>query len=173
VADIGCGSGAIAVALAYSRPDLQIIATDISAPALEIAKANAHRHGLLERIQFAQGDLYAPLAGLQLDVIVANPPYIAAADAHLHQGDLRFEPPCALTDQADGLAILRRLAKHAHEYLRPGGWLALEHGYDQGSAVADLLSAAGLENVRTHTDLFANPRNTTGQMPQHNGPGNP
>jgi release factor glutamine methyltransferase len=163
VADIGCGSGAIAVALAHKRPDLHVFATDISLEALEVARANAHQHGVDARVHFACGDLYAPLEAAQFDVIVSNPPYIAADDAHLRQGDLRFEPQTALTDCADGLQLLRRLAHGASARLNPGGWLALEHGFDQGQAVATLLTQAGLENVATHTDLSAQPRNTVAQ----------
>ncbi|MGL4574056.1 MAG: peptide chain release factor N(5)-glutamine methyltransferase [Burkholderiaceae bacterium] len=163
VADIGCGSGAIAVALAHKRPDLQVLATDVSTEALDIARANAQQHGVAARVRFACGDLYAPLEGAQFDMIVSNPPYIAAQDVHLQQGDLRFEPSLALTDRADGLALLRRLAQGASARLNPGGWLALEHGFDQGQAVATLLAQAGLENVATHTDLSAQPRNTVAQ----------
>jgi release factor glutamine methyltransferase len=163
VADVGCGSGAIAVALAHKRPDLHVLATDISEEALEVARANAQKHGVAARVRFAGGNLYAPLQAARFDVIVSNPPYIAAADAHLQQGDLRFEPRTALTDHGDGLQLLRRLAQGADARLNPGGWLALEHGFDQGDAVAALLAQAGLENVATHTDLSGQPRNTVAQ----------
>jgi release factor glutamine methyltransferase len=163
VADIGCGSGAIAVAAAHARPDLHITATDLSADALAVAQRNAHTHGVAARMRFAHGDVYTPLAGQRFDVIVSNPPYVAASDAHLTQGDLRFEPRSALTDAADGLSILRRLAQGAPAHLKPHGWLALEHGYNQADAVQALLRAAGLENVRTTADLAGQPRNTAGQ----------
>lgn len=168
VADIGCGSGAIAVAAAHTRPDLHITATDVSAAALAVAQRNAVAHGVQDRVTFVQGDLFAPLAtlaGQRFAVIASNPPYIAAGDAHLAQGDIRFEPQGALTDAADGLAILRRLAEGAAAHLQPGGWLALEHGYDQGPAVHALLTAAGFQNVYTVADLAGRPRNTAGQMP--------
>jgi release factor glutamine methyltransferase len=162
VADVGCGSGAIAVAAAHARPDLQIVATDISAAALAIAQRNAALHQVHQRVHLVQGDLYAPLAAQRFEVIVSNPPYIAQHDAHLAQGDLRFEPQAALTDGADGLTLLRRLAQGARAHLRAGGWLALEHGHDQAVAVQALLSEAGLAQVRTVPDLAGLPRNTVG-----------
>jgi release factor glutamine methyltransferase len=165
VADIGCGSGSIAIALAHARPDLLVIATDVSAAALQVARANALALGVAQRVTFMQGDLLAPLAQASCAVVVSNPPYIAAGDAHLAQGDLRFEPTSALTDGADGLALLRKIAADAPRCLTPGGWLAVEHGHDQGAAVMALFQAAGLEQVATTPDLAGIPRNTVGQRP--------
>ena len=151
VADLGTGSGAIAIAIARNRRDLQVTATDISAAALEVARQNAALH----RVQatFLQGHWYAPLGAARFDLIVSNPPYIVRGDPHLEQGDLPFEPIDALTDHADGLDALRELIAGAAGHLRPGGMLLLEHGYDQAKAVRALLSAHGFEAVKSWTDL--------------------
>jgi release factor glutamine methyltransferase len=163
IADIGCGSGAIAVSVAHTRPDLHVTATDISADALAVAQRNAQTHDATARMTFAPGDLYAPLGGTRFDVIVSNPPYIAAGDTHLQQGDLRFEPATALTDHADGLALIRILVAKAGVHLTPGGWLALEHGHDQGNQVHALFTQAGFAQVRSVADLAGLARNTLGQ----------
>ena len=149
--DLGTGSGAIAVALAHSRPDAKVTALDVSAPALEVARANAARHGASVRL--LRSDWYQALADEPYDVIVANPPYIAAGDAHLSQGDLRFEPAGALTDGADGLAALRRIAAGAPAHLVAQGWLLMEHGYDQAKQVRALLDQAAWSEVRSWCDL--------------------
>lgn len=151
VVDLGTGSGAVAIALARTRHDLQVSATDISHAALDVARQNAALH----RVQpaFYQGSWYAPLGQHRFDLIVANPPYIVAADPHLSQGDLPFEPLDALTDHADGLSALRLLAAGAHRHLHPGGWVLLEHGYDQAQAVRALLTAQGFTGVQSWTDL--------------------
>ena len=134
VLDLGTGSGAIAITLACERPDAQVTATDASEAAVAVARKNASRLGA-ERVTFACGSWFAPVAGRRFDVIVANPPYVAAADPHLGQGDLRFEPRGALTDEsADGLASLRQIAADAAAHLNSDGWLLLEHGYDQAGA---------------------------------------
>ena len=142
VLDLGTGCGAIAVTLACERADLEVTATDSSAPALELARANARAHG--RDIEFLEGDWYAPLAGRRFDLIAANPPYVAAGDPHLGRGDLRFEPARALTDgSADGLDSIRAIVAGAARHLNPGGWLLFEHGYDQAQAAGALLEAAG------------------------------
>ena len=151
VADLGTGSGAIAIAVARNRPDVQVTATDASAAALEVAAQNAALHRV--RLDLLQGDWYAPIAERRFDIIAANPPYIRAGDVHLGQGDLPFEPVDALTDHADGLSALRSLAASAPAHLRTGGWLLLEHGYDQAAAVRMLLIDAGLTDVASWTDL--------------------
>jgi release factor glutamine methyltransferase len=152
VLDLGTGSGAIAVALAHARPDAAVSALDMSAAALAVARRNAARHRVSVRL--VQSDWYAALAAEQrFDVIVANPPYIAAGDAHLAQGDLRFEPADALTDHADGLSALRSIIAGAARHLDRGGWLLLEHGYDQAAQVRDLLVAHRFQQVRSWTDL--------------------
>ena len=163
VADLGTGSGAIAIAIARNRRDLQVTATDVSAAALDVARQNAALH----RVQptFLQGDWYAALGDRRFDLIVCNPPYIVAGDAHLVQGDLPFEPLDALTDHADGLTALRLLASGAHRHLRPGGWLLLEHGHDQAAAVRLLLADAGFTGVQSWRDIAGIERVSGGCLP--------
>ncbi len=166
VADLGTGSGAIALALASERPQAQVIATDASEAALAVAQRNAAGHAL-PNVSFRKGDRdwYAPLTGERFALIASNPPYIANDDAHLEQGDLRFEPATALASGRDGLDDIRALAAGAHAYLQPGGWLLLEHGWDQGAAVRALLRGGGLEAVETVQDLEARDRVTLGRRP--------
>ncbi len=151
VLDMGTGSGAIAVAIAHARPDAQVSALDASAAALEVARANASRNGV--HVDFLQSDWYAALSRSprRFDMIVSNPPYIVAGDRHLSEGDLRFEPVDALTDHADGLSALRTIVAGAPAFLAPGGWLLLEHGYDQAQAVRALLQ--GWDQVQSWRDL--------------------
>ncbi|WMJ67906.1 peptide chain release factor N(5)-glutamine methyltransferase [Stenotrophomonas sp. 24(2023)] len=165
LADLGTGSGAIALALASERPRAQVLATDASADALAVATRNAARHEL-GNVHFAQGrhDWYAPLQGRHLDLIATNPPYIASGDPHLSQGDLRFEPATALASGADGLDDIRRIAAGAPAHLVPGGWLLIEHGWDQGAPIRTLLQAAGLEQVETVQDLEQRDRVTLGRQ---------
>jgi release factor glutamine methyltransferase len=151
VLDMGTGSGAIAVALAHTRPDASVSALDFSEAALDIARANAASNGAT--VRFLQSDWYAALHGEVFELIASNPPYIAAGDAHLSQGDLRFEPAAALTDRADGLSALRTIAAGAAGHLVAGGWLLLEHGYDQAAQVRELLAAEGYTGVRSWRDL--------------------
>ena len=162
VADLGTGSGAIAIAIARSRPDLQVSATDVSDEALEVARHNAALHRVQPR--FLHGDWYAALGSQRFDLIVANPPYIVAGDVHLAQGDLPYEPIDALTDHGDGLGALRILADGARAHLAPAGWVMLEHGYDQAAAVRALLSACGLQSVQSWHDLAGIERVTGGQL---------
>jgi release factor glutamine methyltransferase len=157
ILDLGTGSGAIAVTLALERPQAQVTAIDASAAALEVARANAAALGA--RVELLHGAWYAPAAGRRFDVIVANPPYVAAGDAHLAEGDLRFEPRAALTDgSADGLDSIRAIVGGAAAHLAPGGCLLLEHGYDQAEAVARLLADAGFRNRLSIPDLAGIPR---------------
>ena len=155
VVDLGTGSGAIAVAIAAMRPDAQVWATDISGKALDIARKNAAsclKNG--QSVRFRQGNWYEALeSDSRFDLIVSNPPYIHAADEHLQKGDLRFEPQGALTDCADGLSALEKLAINAPDFLKNGGWLLLEHGYDQSEAVRTSLSRYGLGSVQSWKDL--------------------
>ncbi|MGZ3184581.1 MAG: peptide chain release factor N(5)-glutamine methyltransferase [Telluria sp.] len=152
VLDMGTGSGAIAVAVAHARPDAQVTALDASPAALDVARANAQRNGA--HVRFLHSDWYGALPqGERFDVIASNPPYVAAGDPHLSEGDLRFEPAGALTDHADGLSALRAIAAGAAARLAPGGWLLLEHGYDQAAAVRALLSSAGFAEVQSWRDL--------------------
>ncbi len=150
--DLGTGSGAIALALLRERPRWRVTAVDASPEALEVARENGRRNGL-EQIRFLQSDWYRALAGEQFDLIVSNPPYVAAGDPHLDAGDLRFEPACALVAGEDGLADLTLITGGAAAYLRPGGWLLLEHGSGQGVQVRRLLEAAGFTQVGTRADL--------------------
>jgi len=150
--DMGTGSGAIAVAVAVTRPDTAVTALDVSPDALAIAQANAAANGA--DVRFLLSSWFDALdAGATFDVIASNPPYIAAGDAHLAQGDLRFEPPGALTDHADGLSALRLIVAGSGRHLAPGGWLLLEHGYDQAAAVRALLLDAGFADVQSWKDL--------------------
>jgi len=162
IADLGTGSGAIALALAQARPRARVRATDASADAIEVARGNAARLGI-RNIEFAQGDWCSALGDMRFDVIVSNPPYIAAGDAHLQQGDLRFEPPGALASGADGLDAIRIIARDAPAHLRPGGWLLLEHGYDQGVAVRELLAQRSFVEVTTVHDLEGRDRVSAGR----------
>ncbi len=148
--DLGTGSGAIAVALAHARPNAQVMATDASADALAVACRNADHHHVA--VRFGLSDWYENIDGT-FDLIASNPPYIAAGDPHLTQGDLRFEPAMALTDQADGLSDLMSIIDGALAHLNPGGWLLMEHGHDQAAAVRALLERAGWQQVQSWRDL--------------------
>ena len=162
VADLGTGSGALALALASERPRTHVVATDASLPALAVARGNAERLGIAN-VTFAAGDWCAALGNQRFEVIVANPPYIATGDVHLGEGDLRFEPVSALASGRDGLDALRAIAACAPTHLLHGGWLLLEHGWDQAPQVRALLSASGLGGVRSVRDLAGHERVTLGQ----------
>lgn len=163
VADLGTGSGAIALAIAKARPRTRVVATDISAAALEVARGNAARLGI-GNVEFRQGLWCASLDNERFDAIVSNPPYIAAGDPCLHEGDLRFEPSKALSPGVDGLSALRTIIDAAPAHLRPGGWLLLEHGFDQGSDVRDLLLDHGFAEVFTQNDLEHRERISGGRI---------
>lgn len=167
-ADLGTGTGAIALAIASERPRTTVVAVDASADALAVAQANARALGL-ERIGFCQGDWLAPLAGQRFHLIASNPPYIADDDAHLQQGDLRFEPRSALASGRDGLDDIRKIAADAPAHLFPGGWLLVEHGWDQGDAVRAIFQANGLAAVETVQDWEQRDRVTLGRMPDAAG----
>ncbi|HEL5403962.1 TPA: peptide chain release factor N(5)-glutamine methyltransferase [Stenotrophomonas maltophilia] len=166
LADLGTGSGAIALALASERPQAQVLATDASQGALAVAARNAARHEL-GNVRFAEGgyDWYAPLQGIRFDLIASNPPYIASDDPHLEQGDLRFEPATALASGVDGLDDIRRIVDGGQAHLRPGGWLLIEHGWDQGAAIRALFETAGFAEVQTVQDLEQRDRITLGRRP--------
>ena len=154
VLDLGTGSGAIALAIAHEAPSAIVIATDQSSEALEIAKSNAKHLGLESRVRFMQGNWYEALGGNALfDVILSNPPYIANQDPHLTQGDLRFEPISALTDQGSGLNCLETIISQASKYLKPGGLIAVEHGHDQSDNVMKMMSSINLSNIESYPDL--------------------
>jgi release factor glutamine methyltransferase len=160
VADLGTGSGAIALALASERPDAQVEGTDASPQALAVAERNAQRLDLV-RVRFRCGHWYEPLTPGAYDLLVSNPPYVAHDDPHL--GALRFEPAAALTDGADGLQCLREIVAAAPRYLRAGGWLLVEHGFAQGEAVRALFADAGLVDVSTRRDYGGQERATAGR----------
>ena len=163
VLDLGTGSGAIALALASERPDWQVSACDCSEAALAIARANAAALGL-GRVTFVCSDWFAAIAeDARFDLIVSNPPYIAASDPHLARGDVRFEPRQALVSGTDGLDDIRRIAADAPRFLRPGGWLWLEHGYQQAEGVAALLRERGFVDVGSRSDLAGLARHTGGR----------
>ena len=162
VVDLGTGSGAIALALAHERPRWQVTATDVSLAALAVARANAARLGL-GGIDFRAGSWLAPLAGARFDLIVSNPPYVAADDPALADPALAHEPRLALTPGADALGFLRQIARDAPQHLEPGGWLLLEHGAAQAAAVRHELVLAGCRYVRSHRDLAGHERITEGQ----------
>jgi release factor glutamine methyltransferase len=163
VADLGTGSGAIALAIAQSRPGVRVLATDASEAALRIARGNAHRLKLAN-VEFAQGDWCAALGDARdLELIASNPPYIAEDDPHLREGDLRFEPRAALASGADGLDAIRILVRDARAHLRDGGWLLLEHGFAQGGAVRGLLEGSGYREVFTERDLESRERVSGGR----------
>ena len=161
VLDMGTGSGAIAVAIAHSRPDARVSALDASAPALAVARANAAANGAT--VRFLHSDWFAALGAERFDLIVSNPPYIANGDRHLSEGDLRFEPAVALTDYADGLSALRAIVAGAASHLAPGAWLLLEHGYDQAAQVRALLAGQGYAGVQSWRDLSGIERVSGGQ----------
>jgi release factor glutamine methyltransferase len=154
IVDVGTGSGAIAVALAHELPQSHVTATDISAEALAIAKQNAKRNGVAERVRFLQGDLLTPVSGESFEVVASNPPYVSSGDRASMDVEVReYEPETALFAGADGLAIYRRLIPQATEALVPGGHLVLEIGYDQRDAISQLLAASGFENTEFVPDL--------------------
>lgn len=161
IADLGTGSGAVALALARERPRCHLIASDLSAAALAMARANASHLGIAN-VEFRPGEWLAPFTGEHLDMIVSNPPYIAERDPHLTQGDVRFEPRPALVAGADGLDAIRRIVAGAGTHLKPGGWLLLEHGYRQAAGVRALLQAHGYATVTSCRDMAGHERVSSG-----------
>jgi release factor glutamine methyltransferase len=157
VLDLGTGSGAIAVSLAHARRDARVTATDVSQGALALARRNAAVHAVAP--QFVQSDWFEQVED-QFDLIISNPPYIAASDPHLMQGDLRFEPRAALTDESNGMMHIGTIIDGAVRHLNPGGWLLLEHGYDQAAAVRALLQKSGWQQVQSWKDLSGTERVT-------------
>ena len=164
VADLGTGSGAIALALASERPGAQVLATDACAGALEVAGANA-RALALHNVEFRLGNWFDAVPGRRFDLVASNPPYIAAGDPHLAQGDLRYEPAGALASGPDGLDAIRAIVAAAPGHLAPGGWVLLEQGWDQAADVRALLGAAGFVEVATCRDLEQRDRVSLGRMP--------
>lgn len=152
VLDLGTGTGAIAISIAHARPDVDVVGVDASPAALEVAHENAQRLGV-HNIRFVRSDWFTALSGQRFDLIVSNPPYIASNDEHLSQGDVRFEPLSALVSGVDGLDDIRSIVAQAQGYLEQGGWLMLEHGYDQARSVRDLLQESGYGNVFSARDI--------------------
>lgn len=161
VIDLGTGSGILAITLAAERPLAHVIGVDISYAALETAQRNAERLQVAN-VSFAVSNWFADIAESDFDLVVSNPPYIAADDPHLRQGDVRFEPANALVSAENGLKDIRMIAEQARSHLKPQGQLLLEHGYNQAAEVRAILSALGYRHIATHQDLANNPRVTTG-----------
>ena len=161
-ADLGTGSGNMALALGHERPHCAITATDCSAAALAVARDNAQRLAVTN-VRFLHGDWFAPLRDERHALIVSNPPYVATDDPHLREGDLCHEPQLALVSGPDGLDALRHLIQYAPEHLLPGGWLLLEHGHAQGAAVRELFKGRGYDQIATHRDLAGHERVTVGR----------
>ncbi|MBP8172746.1 MAG: peptide chain release factor N(5)-glutamine methyltransferase [Aeromonadaceae bacterium] len=161
VLDLGTGTGAIALALKSERPELQVFAVDRVPEACELARENAQ--DLQLAIEIRQGSWFEPVAGERFSLILSNPPYIDAADPHLQEGDVRFEPASALVAERCGMADLLQIIQQAPIYLLSGGWLLLEHGWQQGEAVREALLAAGFEAVSSVCDYGSNERVSLGQ----------
>ncbi|MDZ4141860.1 MAG: peptide chain release factor N(5)-glutamine methyltransferase [Methylotenera sp.] len=169
ILDLGTGTGAIALAIAKHRPQASVTAVDASTAALEIARKNAENLNIVN-VQFVLSHWFDNLDNEnnnvnQFDVIVSNPPYIEQNDAHLTQGDLRFEPLSALVSGVDGLDDIRQIINNCLIHLKPQGWLMLEHGYNQAELVTDLLAQTGLTNLETIKDIAGNNRVTIGKNP--------
>lgn len=164
VLDLGTGAGAIALALACERPAWQVTGVDRVPEAVALAKGNGIRLQLANA-RFAESCWFSALAGQRFQLIVSNPPYIAAADPHLSQGDVRFEPSSALVAGIDGLDDIRLIIEQAPEHLLAGGWLLLEHGFDQAEAVRELLVQRGFATVESRRDLGGHQRISLGQWP--------
>ena len=162
VLDLGTGSGAVALAIARERPNARVTASDVSAPALTLACHNAERLGI-GNITFVTSEWYEALGAMHCDLIVSNPPYVAADDPALTTGDASHEPRLALSPGPTGLEAIERIAAGARAHLRAGGWLAVEHGAEQGEAVRALFSRHGLSTIRTRRDLAGHERVTTGR----------
>lgn len=162
--DLGTGSGAIALALATERPRDTVVATDVSADALSVARYNASRLELAN-VEFALGSWFEAVSGQRFDLVASNPPYVAAGDPHLEEDGLPFEPITALVAGQDGLDAIRLLAKQSPEHLHPGGSLFMEHGYDQAEQVARILAVAGFTDIRHHADLAGIQRVSSGRWP--------
>jgi release factor glutamine methyltransferase len=163
VLDLGAGSGCIAISIAKHRPQARVVAVDRSTAALAVARDNAERHAVTN-LELTASDWFSALAGQRFDLIVSNPPYVAAGDPHLRQGDLRFEPAAALAAGSDGLDCIRLIIASAPQYLSSGGWLAFEHGGDQAAHCRELLAHAGFSEVFSRTDLAGIERVSGGQL---------
>jgi release factor glutamine methyltransferase len=157
VLDLGTGSGAIALTIAYMRGDVEVVAVDSSTAALDVARFNARKLGI-RNLRLIQSDWFSALKGETFDIIVSNPPYIASGDAHLSQGDLRFEPSAALVSGMDGFEAIRHIVTRSRCHLNANGWLLLEHGHDQAAAVRALLQQSAFDEVYSAKDLSGTER---------------
>ena len=164
ILDLGTGTGAIALAVAKHRPKANVVAVDASPAALEVAKKNAATLAITN-VRLMLSDWFDALLGERFDLIVSNPPYIEQNDVHLTQGDVRFEPISALASGADGLDDIRHIVANCLIYLKPQGWLMIEHGYNQADLVADLMAEAGLVSIQTIKDFGGNNRVTIAKNP--------
>ncbi len=164
ILDLGTGSGAIALAIAKNRPQASVIAVDASKAALAVAKKNAQNLSI-DNVEFVLSNWFQHLNNQPFDVIVSNPPYIEENDAHLSQGDLRFEPISALSSGEDGLNDIRQIIENSLVHLLPQGWLMLEHGFNQADKVADLMANTGFVSIETIKDFGGNNRVTIGKNP--------
>ena len=162
--DLGTGTGAIALSLAKDRPQWSVTAVDRVEQAVDLAERNRQRLHL-DNANVLLSHWFSAVEGQRFDLILSNPPYIASNDPHLVEGDVRFEPSSALVSGTDGLDDLRLIVSQAPAHLEPGGWLLLEHGYDQGAAVRDLLNTYGFEQIQTRRDLGDHERITFGRVP--------
>lgn len=162
VLDLGTGSGCIAVSIAKARPSAHVVAVDRSEEALAVACDNARQLGA-GNVAFRASEWYGALGSERYDVIVSNPPYVASGDAHLQQGDLRYEPQAALASGADGLDAIRAIVAGAPAHLAAGGWLVIEHGYDQAARCRELMERADLQSVSTRRDLAGLERVSSGR----------
>lgn len=162
--DLGTGTGAIALALASEKPDWRIVAAEKSAQAVALAEENRRSLGF-DNVRLVQSDWFEKLPPQQFDLIASNPPYIDAADPHLRRGDVRFEPRSALVAGREGLADIELIARQSIEYLQPGGWLLVEHGWQQAGKVREIFAEAGLQNIASRKDFSGWERITSGQKP--------
>jgi len=165
ILDMGTGSGCIGLSLALELPHAQIVATDVSVAALAIVRNNVVRLGVEARVNLLESDWFSALIDQQFDLIVTNPPYIAAQDEHLSKGDLRFEPHGALVSGEDGLDAIRHIVEGAYVHLRPGGLLLIEHGYDQAERLDVLLKTSGFCNIEQYRDIAGILRVSGAQLP--------
>lgn len=163
VLDLGTGSGAIALAIGRERADAVVVAVDASEAALQVARENARRLGITN-VSFLQSDWFAALTGQHFDLVVSNPPYIAAGDVHLSQGDVRFEPMSALASGVDGLEDIRRIIGQAGAFLESGAWLLLEHGYDQAGQVREILKENNFDEIFSEKDIAGIERVSAGRF---------